>query len=503
MKEDKKKEQNKIISLLESMLSKYNQEVTIANGVKHSDEKLKKIINLYVNSKFENISTEEAREKGYVFHNILTQKLRTFERFVNLDRKHFWLRFKDKIIEYLSNIAQLEMMDDEDFGNKLNNIIKSIAKYGTAVLKIRPEATKGKRIDLIDFNRVIWDQNDYRQAPIIVSGYMKVSALKDKQYNSRELFEKISKKGFDIDDPTSRVQIYEIYGDLPESFLTYRTKDTDLVYQYHIVAQFDGKFYVIWSSRYKRNPFFVIRRNPVYNRSMGYGVVEEALEAQVQVNEVVNLQIKELRNIAKDVFQTTDEGLDGLDLSEIEDMTVIKTEKDTDIKRFPSKTSNFMAYQSYLIQWLNQSKEQSGDNNAALGFSDGSREPVGTRHSKDLANAGIFSYETEQIALQLEQAWKKHGILEIVYSYFNNKHNIETLLTREQLNSFYEYLAKVVSARMVDENYLNGVEMTQEEIYGKILESLKTGKAVIDFNDILVDKEEFIDKVRFCWRDVR
>jgi len=113
-------------------------------------------------------------------------------------------------------------------------------------------------------------------------------------------------------------------------------------------VKLDGQEFLVYSGRMERKELFVDRREPVDNRSMGLGIVEEMIQSQRQTNEAINLFLEDLRTVTKQVYQTTDAGLDGLDLSELSNFTVVKTATDTDIKQFPKQQSNFMAIQNYL-----------------------------------------------------------------------------------------------------------------------------------------------------------
>ena len=482
-------------------MSRWEQPVTISEGVTFHQKVNTRMVNLFTNSQFENITTEEAREEGYVFYNIVNQDLRAFERLVNLDRKSHTLEIKDSIVQYLSQASLNEFMDDEDYGNILNeDIVKPYGKYGTVILKVRPKAEKGKRLLGVDFNQVVWDQNDYTQAPIGIKSNMKLNAvLGNGLWATDDLREKLLKKKVDTDDLLSRIPVIEVYGDIPKHFRTNNPNDIETEEQYHVLAYFDGVYYPLYSGPNRDTHIAVLRRNPIPNRSAGQSIVEEVAQAQVNINEVKNLAINELRNITKTVYQTTDEGLDGLDLSEIDDMTVIKTNRDTRLDIFPQRVSNFNALENNALGWIQQSKEQSGVTNAAFGGDAGSREPVGTRGYKVKSITDAFGYEAEKIALWLEEVFKRDGILKVIYSYFKSKKDIEELLLPEQRDSFYATIAKKLSAKFIDEQSLaEGPDFQgeQKDAEKLIIEKLKSGDFSLTKDNIVISEKDFIDKVR-------
>lgn len=495
-----KKEKKNIVKLLESILDKFESPVKVSQGVEFWQKGNTILSNLYTNSQFEKLSPKAAKEKGIVFFNIINQSLGAFERKVTEPLlKPMSINIKDEITKYLSQAGLNELIDDEQVADLIKNgVVHSYGKYGTVILKIRPEAKKGERIQMVDFNKIIWDQNDYKQAPIVITSSVKLNTiLNNKTWATKELEEKIIKAKIDVNDILTRLTVFEMYGDIPKKFRTYDERDVKTEYQYHIIAIFNNEYFPLYSAKYKGgSPFFVLKRNPIENRSAGQSIVEELIQAQVQVNESQNLLIKELRNITKTVYQTTDEGLDGLDLAEIDDMTVIKTDRDTRLDIFPQRQSNFMALQNYTMSWLNQSKEQGGATNAMLGVGEGTREPVGTRGYKVQEASDTYGFESINIGLFFEGIFKSK-LLGVVYDYFKNSDKIEDLLTPEQLNSFHIYLSKIISARMTDEVALqDGPDVKQSELQPIVLQRLTDGKIQIEHKDYMIDKKTFIDKAR-------
>jgi len=143
---------NKIKSLITELETNFLTDVKISEKNFFNQKKTNTVINLYTHSKFEDITPEEAAERGIVFFNKINQALRVAVRKTNLDEKSITLLIKDKKTGYLANAANQEFMDDKEFGKILNNLVRSYYKYGTVVMRIVPET---KRTELIDFNSVI------------------------------------------------------------------------------------------------------------------------------------------------------------------------------------------------------------------------------------------------------------------------------------------------------------------------------------------------------------
>ena len=260
-----------------------------------------------------------------------------------------------------------------------------------------------------------------------------------------------------------------------------------------------GKQFLVFSGKSGKK-LFVFRRDPVFNRSMGKSIVEELFEAQNQVNEGANLAIEDLRASSKNVFVTTDKELDGLDLSELTNLTVIGAERDTEFRQLYKTNSSYNALENYIDRWSGVSKEQGQATNAALGLSEGSREAVGVRGLKLQEINGTFGFEKEIIALELRKVFKRDGgLLDIMYGYFSNLDNIEKLLTKEQRRSFYMYIAESLADSYKDLLFVKSLKSVSiDDVKQSLYDALDSGnlEKFVDFTDIFMDKKDFIDKVR-------
>jgi hypothetical protein len=110
----------------------------------------------------------------------------------------------------------------------------------------------------------------------------------------------------------------------------------------------------------------------------------------------------------------------------------------------------------------------------------------------------LFAYEKEQLALFLRRVYKE-AILTIVYDYFKSVKNIDSLLTKEQKESFYTYLADVLSNDYTALAFLENLNsVDREDVEKALFEAFMDGKVedYIDFTDVIMSRDEFIDKVR-------
>lgn len=145
----------RIINVLNRVEQEFTQPIEISEKNVFHQQTLVKVINLYINSKFKNISPEDAEAKGMQFYNIISQALKNAVTKTDIDRKDVIISIKDKIYNYLLNAANVEFMDDYNFGEVVNELVKSYYLYGTGVLKVIDNGRKGSIVRNVEFSSII------------------------------------------------------------------------------------------------------------------------------------------------------------------------------------------------------------------------------------------------------------------------------------------------------------------------------------------------------------
>jgi hypothetical protein len=115
------------------------------------------------------------------------------------------------------------------------------------------------------------------------------------------------------------------------------------------MVEIQNKQFMVYSGKTSAK-VFVHRRLPIFNRSMGLSKVEELIEAQRQTNEAENLAIEDLRATTKNVFYTDDPELDGLDLSDLTNLTMMHVSNGKKVGQMFKAQSSYQAIQAYMNQ---------------------------------------------------------------------------------------------------------------------------------------------------------
>ncbi len=124
------------------------------------------------------------------------------------------------------------------------------------------------------------------------------------------------------DNNADYIELYEVHGEFPLSYLTGKEKDAnEFVQQMHVISYVgDGKGefddFTLVSGREKKNPYMITHLIEEDGRVMGIGAVEHLFEAQWMVNHSVKAIKDQLDLASKLIFQTSDPAFVGQNVLE-------------------------------------------------------------------------------------------------------------------------------------------------------------------------------------------
>ncbi len=89
--------------------------------------------------------------------------------------------------------------------------------------------------------------------------------------------------------PGKYVEVFEVHGEFPETFLDETGDDQKYTRQMHIVCFYQGadgnkQGITLFKSPEKKSPFKFVKRDPIYGRALGFGGAEELFDEQVGAN---------------------------------------------------------------------------------------------------------------------------------------------------------------------------------------------------------------------------
>ena len=346
-------------------------------------------IDAYLNSKHISGETDSlGREKP--FFNVVVAASNIWHRGTDIDRKHIKVRAtkeRDYIKSFLATVILQNWMKKENFGAFLNEWGRTLARYGSAVVKF-VDNSEGLHITVIPWNRLIIDSVDFDgnvkveiieltegqlRARIKTHGYdkEKVDALVDVQ-KPRETTDKQRK-----DNKSNYIKLYEAHGLLSKFFITGKEKDkTEFVQQMHVISyvgkkngrKTDYTDFTLFAGEEERDPYMITHLIREDGRSLAIGAVERLFETQWMQNHSMKA-IKDALDISsKLMFQTSDSRFVGRNvLKSIESGTILITDDNKPLNPVNSQVHDLVGWQNYAVQWKNVGNELTNISEAMLG----------------------------------------------------------------------------------------------------------------------------------------
>lgn len=484
---------NKVMFQLEN---NFEQEVKISENNYFNQKSLTRIIDLYTHSKL-----ADSNDPSIVFYNIINQALNVADRKTDIDFRDIRLHNNDEALKYLLNAANVEFADDHQMPEVLNDIVESYDKYGTVVLKAIKRGTKTNILYVVPFSSFINDQNNFDSAPQMEVQSTTVQALKQNSLYNQETVDAlqaaIMERSQNYQPDMFKIIVKEIHGYLPSSYV--EEGQEGMRQQMHVVADWGGQKWVLYSGFEKSSPYLFATRKKVPNRAMGMGLAEEMIQAQIVSNEMANLAIEQLRATAKIVYQSSDAELDGLALQEVDNLSVIAHEEGGAITQVSTNPTSFVALQSYMRQWGNQAKEQSSANDISLGKNLTSGTPFASAELLSNEADGTFDYHREKLEIFIRKVYKEK-LIEMLIPYFNTSSAITDLLDGTQLRDFYYFIADKLASRQIWDSYMEKLDKLEPledhaELAKKIYKDIN-GKTLQLINDEKVTPARIVDKTR-------
>jgi hypothetical protein len=443
-------------------------------------------IDAYYNSK--HISGDrDSMGRERPFFNIVTAAVNIWYRATDIDRKHIRIkatRAGQTIIAFIATILLQEWMRTNSFGQFLNDWGRALAKYGSSVLKFVEKDGK-LYSEVVPWNRLIIDPVDFDNNPKIEKLYFTPAQLRMKEGYDKEqidaLIETAQKAREDMsrqkkDNRADYIEVYEIHGMFPLSFLTDDEKDEDIfVQQMHVVssvAKGKGKNkihedFCLIRGKEKQDPYMITHLIREDGKTLSIGAVQHLFEAQWMVNHSQKSVKDQLDLASKLIFQSADDSFVGTNaLNSIETGDILTHKPNMPLTALNNNSHDITSLQNFGNEWKMLAQEITSTPDSLMG----STMPSGTawRQVEALQSEAhsLFELMTENKGLYIEEMFRKY-----VIPHFKKKldtsDEIAAILSREQIekidSAYIPSEAIKRSNKKLKENLLKGIPTTQSE----------------------------------------
>lgn len=401
---------------------------TIGKYVEFSQYENIEKIDAYLNSKHISGDVDSmGREKP--FFNIVTSAVNIWFRATDIDRKNIRIKAtksKDFIGAFLATIHLQTWMKRASFGSFLNDWGRSLARYGSSVLKF---VEKGGMLyaEVIPWNRLISDTVDFENNIKIEKLFFTESQLRSNNAYDKNMVEALisarqareTQDGQKKDNKNDYYEVYECHGVLPLSFITERESDKDkFVQQMHVLSFVRSKEttkeyddFCLLKGREKKDPYMITHLIKEDGRAQAIGAVEHLFESQWMSNHTAK-QIKDQLDLAsKLIFQTADTNFAGMNaLDNIETGDILIHKDNSPITQIANNSHDITSIQAFGQQWQVLGKEITSTPDSISG----NTMPSGTAYRQvailNQESHSLFEIMTENKGLYIEEMMRKFVI---------------------------------------------------------------------------------------------
>lgn len=411
----------------------------------------------YLNSK--HISGDkDALHRDKPFFNIVTAAVNIWYRATDLDRKDMIIKAdkeSNTVAAFLATIKLQEWMKKSKFGVFLNSWGRTLAQYGSAVVKFVEK--DGELVaSVIPWNRLIVDQIDFYALPRIEKFYKTPAQLlnmatpghpdyiglyKDKVKGL--LDGKQSRKTIDDDQKDTMdefIELYEVHGEL--SLATYKDAkgetvnegDEDIYFQQmHIMTWFknkDGKYenFTLYSGKEKQDPYMITHLIEEDGRTLAIGAVEYLFDSQWMQNHTMKAWKDQMDLSSKIIFQTSDPKFVGKNvLTNIEVGDIFIHGVNAPLSQVNNQGHDITSLKDFKDQWQVLNQEITSTPDAVRGNTLPSGTPYSLGAYLGTQSLSLFEIMVENKGLALEEMLRKYIIPHLKTKLNDNKEIMATL----------------------------------------------------------------------------
>lgn len=366
---------------------------------------------LYKHSKFSEGENDGERPNKNIVRPILNVAYRSegfdvkdIEPFVNEEANYY----KSFLVrKYHPKWARKNDMD-----TFIDELVESYVDYGLALIKnvgnVRPEVVPLQRL-------AFCDQTDVLSGAICEMHNLTPDEMKEFGWDSTEVENAIvmaeAEKSTTLraDDknktPTKYIEVYELNGIFPESWLPEGGSADTYVRQIHFVTFYvgeDGKKHgiTLFSSREKEPRYKAIKRDNVYGRACGWGGVEELFDPQMWTNYNI-IQLQEMLDAAAMMLiKTNDKAFaeENANLENVEKGSILYIEDGKDATQLTFQAQNKEMFEQAVENWEQHARTLGSADEPLLGTRAPSGSPFALEAVTIQEAKGLHNYRQGKIA---------------------------------------------------------------------------------------------------------
>ena len=369
--------------------------------------------------------------------------------------------------------------------NELDTFIDEVVETSIIYDLVLVKNINDTRPEVVDIKTIAFcDQTNVLAGPICIKHNYTISELvefkgkwdsdKIDQAIVMALYEKKEPLANDqsIKTPGKYIEVYELRGNLPETWMYPEAKPFQYCNQMHIVCYYtdkDGNKQGITLYKGKDKPlsdnFKALKIDAVRSkgRACGRSIVERLFEPQVW-NNYAGIKLKEMLDSAVNLLQSDSEEVGNQKIKGLSNFTLLKHETGKPLSRVDMNLQNVPAIQNFQIGQENQAQKLGSASDASLGKNPVSGTPFSTTNALLQQGEGIHEYRQGKIATFFSDVLYRDWILAYMVKDLNKGDTFSEELSLDELQEISETISENKLNKKVKQAILSGQIVTQEEV---------------------------------------
>lgn len=299
-----------------------------------------------------------------------------------------------------------------------------------------------------------WDKDAIKMAIAMSSQDKKVAIAEDQTIKS----------------PNKYIEVYELKGSLPATWLDKEAEMYSYSDQSHIVSFYSdetgvkqGLVFYKGKSKPLNEVFKALKIDQVRSkgRACGRSIVETLFEPQVW-NNYAGIKIKKLLDSAINVIVTDSDELGNQKLSDLKDNTILKQEKNSTTTRLDGTLQNLTQFQNYQQGQENQARITGSASEGALGVNPTSGTPFALENKIIQEGQGIHEYRQGKISTFFADVLYPWKFTEYLVKDMNKGKKFSEELTLDELQEISEAVVTNEVNEDIKKLILDGKPITTE-----------------------------------------
>jgi len=424
--------------------------------------------------------------------NITRPILNVQYRAEDIDAKEVTIYVDDPDAYFMSFLVKKYLDDifviENDLDTFFDELKESKVDYGGGLAK----KMTGARPERVDLQSIAFcDQTNMMTAPIGLRHNMNPAELKemakvgwgDKANGATielddlielSLFSKVddTESGVENKSTGTYIEIYEVHGILPLSYLSGEMKDDkEYVRQMQIVAFYKTELdqrrgVTLFAKKEKESPFKLHKRDEVYNRALGYGGVEELFEDQVWTNYDVIRMNDMLDAASKTIMLGIGTELKSRypnGLADMDNLEILELGEGEDMKQADTMPRNMNLFVQSVNAWEEHARTIGSAQDPMLGKTAPSGTPFRAQALQVEQGKGLHEYRKGKYARFLEEIYRDWILPHVVTEITKGAEFLSELST-DEMKFVVDQVVKVESGKLTKKLILTGQKINKEMI---------------------------------------